>query len=73
MCIDVKFVKVLLKHMSEKLENAKLLSDEGKPDEVVYHQLGEAMKTYELLKVHMKGVYADERELNWDALVHSIL
>ena len=73
MCIDVKFAKVLLHHMSEKLENAKILSDEGKPIEVVCHQLREAMETYELLRVHMEGVYGSEGELDWDALVHSLL
>ena len=73
MCIDVEFVKGLLEHMSDKLDNAKMLSDEGKPVGAVHHQLGEAVKTYEFLRAHMKGVYSSEGEVDWDALVHSVL
>ena len=73
MCIDVEFVKGLLKHMSEKLENAKLLVKENKPVKDIDHQLSEVVKTYELLQVHMKGVYLSGGEVDWDALVHSVL
>ena len=73
MCIDVEFVKGLLKHMSEKLENAKLLVGEDKSVLVIEQQLSEAMKTFELLQEHMKGVYNDGKDINWDALVHSVL
>lgn len=77
MCIDVEFVKGLLKHMSDMLENAKQLSKEGIEKNVaMQNQLIEACKTYELLKQHMTGVYVfDEGEeiMNLDALVHSVL
>ena len=73
MCIDVEFVKGLLAHMSDKLENAKMLADETKPVEAVQHQLVEAVKTYELLEIHMEGVYTSKGHINWDALFHSVL
>ena len=77
MCIDVEFVKGLLKHMSDALVNAKQLSNEGIEKNVaMQNQLIEACKTYELLKQHMTGVYVfDEGEeiMNLDALVHSVL
>lgn len=73
MCIDVKFVKCLLRHMSDKLENAKLLSDEEKSALDVQFQLEEAVKTYLLLRHHMQGVFTMEGEIDLDALVHSIL
>ena len=77
MCIDVEFVKGLLAHMSDKLENAKQLSGEGmEKDAAMQHQLIEACKTYELLKQHMKGVYFYDKGveiMNLDALVHSVL
>ena len=73
MCIDVEFVKGLLKHMSEKLDTAKMLADETKPLAAIRHQLNEAVKTNELLQAHMKGVYTSEGELDWDALMHSVL
>ena len=73
MCIDVEFVKGLLRHMSDKLDNAQMLVDEKKPVEAFHQQIHEVMKTYELLQVHMKGVYTSEGEVDWDALVHSVL
>jgi len=73
MCIDVEFVKGLLKHMIDKLDDAKLTVAEGESLMIIEQQLGEAVKTYELLREHMKGAYTSEGEVDWDALVHSLL
>ena len=71
MCINEDFTTSLLQNMIDCLKVSHDCFVEH--PETCHMKCDELFMTYELLVQHMKGVYTETGERDWDALIHSVM